>query len=76
MSPVCFVFVVLVTRLSERTLMTEVDSVHTHMFLAARRQHDLEEDYRGKHVMVSITKHTLLEASVDNTLDALRRAAQ
>ena len=75
MSPVTFAFVVLVTRLSERTLQTEVDSVWTHNFLASRRQHDIEEQNpRGHKLMVSITKHVLMQADETNVLNALRRA--
>lgn len=75
MSPVTFAYVVLVTRMSERTLMTEVDSVWTHNFLASRRVAQIrDETPRGKHMLVASTKHVLMEATEQRVIDALRRA--
>ena len=51
-APLSFVYVVLVTRLSEHTLLTEIDSVWTHNFLASRRVAQLrDETPRGKHII-------------------------
>lgn len=52
-----FVFVVLVTRLSEHSVITETAGCYAHMYLAVRRVADLKET--EPHALVSITKHLL-----------------
>jgi hypothetical protein len=52
-----FVFVVLVTRLSEHSVITETAGCYAHMYLAARKVADLRES--EPHARPVIVKHLL-----------------